>query len=335
MSIFKAPDIAVMLMDALLVYDLGDDFESLVTIALHEWLIQNTAYHVVNWPGGFRFVVGILFSGDYNTSDLNTRHLIFIGACYCVHVYKKTGELKYLSALRDGAFVNVVQGDDIIGSMASESYYPHISPSDFKNYLKETWRMIVKPEAFRESTSLFCEVDISGFVTTPIENQIVFLKRVLIWQDGKIRPFRPLLDVIYRIYRSTSNVTSVYDILAKLVGLGLDTLGVNRIAWVFCFNAVTALINAELDHPDSLDYKLPNDERVFRYQHLFDAMKGEKYLNERAYKMGIVGASPEQLYSLSRDRLVLLDLLDGNPDKETEYLHQQSLVGRNVPAALY
>jgi hypothetical protein len=341
---FTAVDIAVLLMQSLSVYDLKDDEESTITRIMMEWLIANTSYHVVNWPGGFRFVIGILFSGDYNTSFLNTFHLVVVNCCFCIHMYNAVKDKRCLVAMRDGAWIPVIQGDDQIGSYSDEIASLGMTSDAFVGYLQSVWNMKVKPEAYRKSRSLLAKEKFApgvsgkpiptGMLETPVEEQIVFLKRILVMQNGVVRPFRPIHDIIYRLHRSASDILTPYDVLAKLIGLSLDTMGVNVQAYRLCNKSIELILKNEFNGENGgyVDEK----GREFRYQALFDALKSEKFAQERMYKMGLQTMEPMEIVQLAGSRAKLLAILDGEIDSgDSKWYQKQSAFERPVRHSLY
>jgi len=331
---FTAMDIAILLQECRWCYQQDESFEAAVLDVMMDWLVSNTAYHVVNWPGGFRFVVGILFSGDYNTSFLNTLHLVLVCCCYCVRVFRTTGEVKYLTAIRDGAFTPGIQGDDIIGSMASEKKYPKMSPDGFRTYLLD-WNMRVKPEAYRTSLSLFSQFNSAGQLVSPEVSSIIFLHRYFVWQDGNIRPQRPLEDFVLRLYHSTGDVLTPYDTIAKITGLALDTMGVNERAWILCYSIVEKMLHNEMNaFPSNSEGDVAScfPESVVG-KRLMEKLSSEKFVQERLYKSGLMELHPMEFFSLSRDRKAMLDYLDGRvKSRDTEYMQRQGVEERPLYA---
>jgi len=301
---FKAPDLAILLSLIRSIYAPGDSIEHRILYALFDWLIQNTAYHVVNWPGGFRFVIGLLFSGDYNTSILNTLHVIWAMHCYVVE--RGVYGAKYRQSIRSGAFRFRVQGDDVIGSF-SEDISDHMNPEDLAAYMT-TWEMSFKPEAFRVSDRLESEVDWSrGTLTTPICQSIVFLKRYFVLADGHVRPFRPVKDTTQRLLYSTTPMSSETIYASRVLGLALDTMGVNPIAYRVAITVYRSLL--ELTTNPELDKNVRSN------------LATENFMRERIYKAGLGRENKDDVYAMIISRSALLRRLDGDsPTFEEEML---------------
>jgi len=331
---FKANDIACLLMSITWCFNLGEDVNSLITIVLIEWLIANTAYHIVNWPGGFRYVIGILFSGDYNTSFLNTLHLIVVLCCYLRHEALRckdagdyVGASLWIWAFTTGDFRAVVQGDDIIGSFSKALQAHGGSPDGLRSYIQEKFKMKIKPEAYRVNVRLDVDVNEFGFVVT--KDPIVFLKRNFfkckVGDKIIIRPYRCTLDYIDRMFVSTSGMVTSYDCIAKYIGLCLDTLGVNIIAYYLCLHSIAFLIADKTLFPNGCQSRRLNER-----------LSAEKFMQERLYKMNLKYMEPEDYLSLSQDHARLLRMVDGDMMSEDEQLLTHlSPRERNLPPSKY
>lgn len=283
---FAAQDLAVIVMLVEFVFDLtADTKENAFTQVLLWWLVDKTAYHNVNWPGGFRFVIGVLFSGDYNTTFLNTIHVLWLAQCYCVFVHKNSKDpnrKRYLTAIRDGSLVVGDAGDDVVGSISDS--LPEMSPQGFVDFIKK-FNQIIKPESFRVTRTLFSRVTPQGRVS----EGIVFLKRYFVRYEYKgekyVAPFRPTEDYIFRLYRHTTPISDLPTYISRIVGLTLDTHGTNDVAYKMCYNLVAYLIRA-------------SETTIYEVQ---DAMETEEFVQQRKYKMGTLLSSTE-LFSLAMDK---------------------------------
>jgi hypothetical protein len=297
------------------VFDLSEDtVETRMFKALLDWLTENTAYHVVNWPGGFRFVIGLLFSGDYNTSILNTLHIV-----WAMHSYAASRQTEICrTSIRDGNFRMKVQGDDVIGYFSGKVAH-EMSPQGLVEYLA-TWDLESKASAFRCSDTLLTPMTRMGMLGRDPRNCVVFLKRYLTLQDGVIRPFRPTTDFVYKLYLSTSDLPTPALYASKLIGLALDTHGVNSVAYRIIRKVFDTLV-ARQDEGFLLEV-----ERM---------MMREEFLASRLYKSGMGACPPAQVLSLSLSRRAMLDKLDGKiEDPQADFLWKTGSA-RPVPLSKY
>jgi len=292
---FKAQDIAdgVALQET--IYRRSNTWQSVLTTALFMWLIQNTAYHTVNWPGGFRFVIGLLFSGDYNTSVLNSIHLCMLFIAYIIKMSVTYRQL--WGAWRDGRARAMVQGDDVIVSFGKD-VRDLINTKGFIAFL-ESHGQLIKPESVAIADRLDSDFDLHGRLRTPRDKAIVFLKRYLFREPNKnlVYPVRPTCDYVYRLVTTTSSLDTPALYFSKLVGLLLDTMGTNP----FAYSMLLTLCSIVYER-----YNGPAFQREFE-----EKMGEEEFTRSRLYKMGLEGVSPSTILEMVRNRGVLFDRIVG------------------------
>jgi len=329
---FTANDIAILLMTASWGFEFGDDPRSRICKTFLRWLVQNTAGHVLNFPGGlFNLVMGSLCSGDYNTSYLNTLHLVVVCCSYCVFCFEETNDIRYLTAMKTGLFRVVIQGDDIIGSISDS--LPLMTPEHFRAFIKSHFAMNVKESAFRQARSLLIQVNKYGFLVTPEKERIVFLQRYfrefLVVRNGVsrrvLRPHRNTSDTIYKMRWNAQGMKDAYDCLCKWIGLALDTMGVNDVAWRLVVGSIDSLLKADVF-----------GELGYEQESLIARLKDSKFVSERLYKMGLAEVDSSKYMLLAFDRQRLLDFTDGvNADPEYTFLHNMSVQDRGFEYSKY
>jgi len=283
-----------------------------------KWVIDNTAYHVVNWVKGWRFVIGGLPSGCYNTSFANTMHMVIVKCAFCYHLYKKTNDPIFYYAPFTGNVRFMVGGDDFVDSV-SVLLQKEYHVESFREYVSSSWLMKVKEGAYGSSRSLLTLVNPrTGEIMQEKGMYIIFNKRCLILDEGVIRPFRPLVDYVHRLIVMTKSDRTAYDYLAKYLGLLLDTLGTNVKAWnllVYLMKETEAYIRVV--------------EGEFVMMDFLKRLDDEAFLQERLYKMGLSDVDGDYILWMARSRQTLLDELDGvNVDPVVAKLHILSAVGR-------
>jgi len=314
---FKASDISILLASILRCYRMDGSDEAFITQVWMEWLVDNTAYHIVNWPGGFRFVVGLLFSGDYNTSFLNTMHVLWAIHSYGAWCHDVHG-MDPVTTLRNGVPVLSVwvQGDDVTMSSCDDRFDIH----SLNGYLKK-WDLELKEDSVVKTKQFFADVDlVSGMIRTPPDQCIVFLKRVIYTDGHVVRPFRDIRDIGYRLYHTTTGVPDHAQYCAKLAGLMLDTMGTNEPGWRFCRAMIGNIIK----------------QKRATLEGMVSAMEGDYFVKTRMYKQGLQDASAEAIWDLTNDKSMLLERVDGYyVTPEEEYLHKQSYDDRPMMGSKY
>jgi hypothetical protein len=292
---FRAQDIADGVAFQEIIYERSNTWDSVLTTSLFMWLIQNTAYHTVNWPGGFRFVIGLLFSGDYNTSVLNSLHLCVLFIAYVIE--KSTLHAELWGAWRDGRARAMVQGDDVLLSFGSD-VRGMINTSGFITFL-EKHGQIVKPESVAVSERLDCDFDRHGHLRTPRDKAIVFLKRYLFRESRRklIYPVRPTCDYVYRLVTTTSSLDTPALYFSKLIGLLLDTMGTNPFAYSLLLTLCSIVHERYYDGAFHNEY--------------VEQMADLEFVRSRLYKMGLEDASPERILELVKNKETLFNRIVG------------------------
>jgi len=188
------------------------------------FLAQHTASHIVRWYGAcFRYVIGCLFSGDFNTSDFNTFHMSVLWFSYLLHNLPRE---MWSVALKDPDLNFGAQGDDCVGKIPRE-YQGWISGEGFFKYIGERHRQYLKPGSFVSSDSFLTKVN-RGTGQIIGGSKIKFLQRYFILNEGSgwPEPFRPTFVVISKLFGVTK-VSTPGLFCSKCIGLAYDTMGTN------------------------------------------------------------------------------------------------------------
>jgi len=238
-------------------------------------------------------VVGSLFSGDYNTSNYNTMHLCILLSAYPHYAARTLGRKELRGAWKNGYYRFKVQGDDIIASFAPE-VKDHLNAEGLRQFLIGCGQ-VVKPGAYRVSSRLDVDFDERGELVDP-DKSIVFLKRYIIKRGKNYLPFRPTRDYIFKMHASASAMLNADMYAAKILGLTLDTMGVNEFA------------HAMLRSYYAFVVKKAPDVRISRVKR---ALLEDKFVLQRFLKLGPV-ADVEELYGLCIDKNYLLSRVRGD-----------------------
>jgi len=190
------------------------------------WVTNNTATHVVKWLEElFRGIIGMLFSGDFNTSDFNTKDMGDMWYHYVFSQYKDD-QATLAIALKDPDLKFGCQGDDFIMKVPDE-YWDKINLEGFSTFILEHHKNTVKEDSKRVSRQLWTEFDEDGEICGGSE--IKFLQRY--FKEG-VGPFRPTA-VYYRKITLFKPDMTPEKFCHKLIGLAYDTFGTNDTAYRF------------------------------------------------------------------------------------------------------
>jgi len=222
----QSAELNMSIADALLLLDFVsmDDKWKKINQALLLYVAQNTSSHYVRWYGNaFRIVIGCLFSGDYNTSDYNTKHIIRMWFSYILHAVPRE---HWKTALTHVCLRLSVQGDDIFGRIP-KSLRQWLSGKGFAQYMLERHQHKIKPGSFLSSDSPLTQFDprtgrILGGSMIKLLQRYFRLNEVTGWPE----PFRPTFVIISKLFGATKAVTPGL-FLSKCIGLAYDTMGTN------------------------------------------------------------------------------------------------------------
>jgi len=192
--------------------------------ALLLYITMNTSSHYVRWYGNaFRIVIGTLFSGDYSTSDYNTKHVGIMFISYILHTVPRS-DWKFV--FLDKLLRLVVQGDDIFGRIPLRLAH-WLSGKGFAEYITTRHSHYIKEGTFISGASPLTEFDVN---TGQIVGKpgIKLLQRYFMLNPftGYPEPFRPTFVIISKLFGATKAVTPGL-FLSKCIGLAYDTMGTN------------------------------------------------------------------------------------------------------------
>jgi len=191
--------------------------------ALLTYVAQHTSSHYVRWYGNaYRAIIGCLFSGDFNTSDYNTKHMGRLWYSYLLHSIPCD---KWKEAFSDPCLKFGAQGDDCMGRIPLE-WKKYISGLGFGEYLKTRHSHLVKEGSFVSSRSPLSTIDIK--TGTLVNVSIKLLQRYFVLNEvtGYPEPFRPTFVVISKLLGESKAITPGI-FLSKCIGLAYDTMGTN------------------------------------------------------------------------------------------------------------
>jgi len=246
----QSAELNMSIADALLMLDLVsmDEKWKRINKALLLYVAQNTSSHYVRWYGNaFRIVVGCLFSGDYNTSDYNTKHIIRMWFSYILHVVPRE---HWKLALTNKSLKLAVQGDDIFGRIPGVLKV-WLSGQGFATYMLEKHQHKIKPGSFISSPTPLTEFDprtgrITGGSLLKLLQRYFRLNEITGWPE----PFRPTFVIISKLFGATKAVTPGL-FLSKTIGLAYDTMGTNP----HCYDLLEKAFFAVSSH-----YQVTTDE---------------------------------------------------------------------------
>lgn len=193
---------------------------------LLDYLIDNHAVKVINWPGMARLVIGKLTSGSKFTGDDNTSHLSILVCLYCVEKAYKHRDPKYLRALEDGRYAHVASGDNLAIRVKDEA-----EGADFMAFLKEYGNP--PKDDFRYTKSLYTKKNPDGSLPPAEEWGMEFLHRVYVKQTliegGKrilvLQHVRPAAEYIRKLRLSANSIQTPVEYIQKVLALMADTGG--------------------------------------------------------------------------------------------------------------
>jgi len=174
-------------------------------------------------------IYGLLASGDYNTSNANTEHMVIYWEKYLSSTLTKD---EYKKAIVDYWLRTLFQGDDgLIRIPLVPSFYGKLTLEGFDIFLK-TQSAALKWSQSGEFLSPYSIIDpIRGYVIT---KGPVFLKRYFFKNsEGKCETFRSIEDYIFKSVTTSSDVSDIEVYLDVISGLMIDTHGTNLLAYKF------------------------------------------------------------------------------------------------------
>jgi hypothetical protein len=289
---------------------------STILNAMVLWLAMNTAFHTVNWDRSWRVMIGVLASGDYNTSHLNTLHMVLLVYAWCILTHKqevkrimelnlppkKTHSLlkkaeEYRLAIKTGALCFKVQGDNIIWSV-SDDIIDKMNHQTFDDFMALN-DMSLKPSDAKQARSLIDEVDDKGEF---VHDSPDFLQRHFLVEEYKgvhyVVPVRAFSDHVKSIYHNAGEMNDVHVYVAKLMSIVCDSMGAN------------AKIYRWLRYYLSLFFLGDNDTPYFR-KLVQEEMDNAENLPKRLYKYGMKEMTSSDLFLLAIDRDALFRRLVG------------------------
>lgn len=257
--------IVIICMLSLIVYEPGTiDYVILANIAA--FCADQTGGKYVTWMGKYcRFVIGVIFSGDLNTSHLGS--LVMGSAVECA-VIDATREQKKLALQGDSkaqeflSKVSVVCKENIITKtrICRAGHPLHYSPRVYGDdglmgmhkhihailtmerltkYMEDNFNIKLKASACGTSDKFFAKVTPDGNVATSVPDgpRPCLLKRYFVlakipqFVEPVVLAFRPREDYDVRIGRTAQSIDDKSIEYARLVGLMWDTMGTNVVAW--------------------------------------------------------------------------------------------------------
>jgi len=206
----------------------GTEEQQKLIDALFDWAMEHTMSHNLFFAGKMRMTVGMLLSGQYNTTYANTLDVLFLWFCFLVYMIKDPIERMLIIQRR--LVVCVVGGDDFVTSVhtAIKKKYG-ISFHSFSAFLENKCGQLIKPGSACVTRNVLSTIDRStGNVVE--SNPFMFHKNCFVDIGGHYVPYRMSKDVLSKAMLATSDQTWLkYSV--KLVGLALSTWGTNEVAY--------------------------------------------------------------------------------------------------------
>jgi len=251
-----AHELMIYNMTTLLYYEEGDNKYKLFQYIVEYCTSQLVAKVVRFVNGEWRMIIGVMPSGDFNTSHGDSWIQTILWFTYVRSVERRIKALAqgcrnrnmmvkydaYLAivtdiqeSLRTYDLMIAVYGDDYL-MCVPESLVKWINGVGYGNYMKECFYMEQKASTIKEYTYLLTEVDHRYGEIVKFGPK--FLKRYLInfKIGGKdtIVAFRPTRAVYFRCVFSKDLDLDIYDSMIRLIGMAWDTMGTNLVAYSFC-----------------------------------------------------------------------------------------------------
>jgi hypothetical protein len=298
---FKATDLLIQLLMSAYYYREDDDY------VLNEFLkfsAHEAAFKVVRWLCSeevWVLILGVLFSGDLETSHGNTNHM---GTCwnqFVNHTIKLyASEFPPLRHAREDIYlIFKVQGDDVF--QRTPCYYvKYLGSRAFNAWLKKYYGMFFKPEEHHITDDPVSYLDL-GLIKEGKwrlkKRGNKFLKRYFVWAkyNGKrmLVPFREATDYFVRMGRSVIDQNDPLVFLVRAVGLLWDTMGTNPEAEGFLKRAIVDGLSAYTWYLDRVGLPAPLDEDEI-WERVRNRLLDDEWAAGRAYRWSI---SVEELSS--------------------------------------
>jgi len=226
--------------------------------------LYKAAHHLAAWSGNltgvklvawvdsmYRLIVGTMFSGDFNTSAIDTAYVddSIIGFVLKVHddlkrVLGACEAKRFWMTVTSDSTVWGIYGDDFIFSALNE-WREWCNLRSLNAYWNEYWDIAVKMEASFECESFYTvlahTVDADGrhhYEDRVVKEGVVFLKRRFIkWQTSFTTSYvlcwRKTEDYYARAGISGNEILDPSHAIVRIHGLLWDTQGTNDHAWNF------------------------------------------------------------------------------------------------------
>jgi hypothetical protein len=259
------------------------------------WTADNYAVKFVHWllSDEWRAIVGLIFSGEYGTSMIDSiiASFIFFGyVLYVLDILKEKCDPQEYEILRKKIQEIMVKiyGDDGIASIPIELRpYMKLLKSNttelkfgiisFQEYAKEIWDMSIKDSDSAEYDTLHSVPDEAGGLKL-VGPKI--LQRHFVWRsykqpDGstisRVCGYRTSTKVMVKTFKTVTDVSNKLVQVGRVVGMLWDTQGVNLHAW--------CILSKHLDLLEEEIRKEVGDESYPVYDHLARLLEANPYDN--------------------------------------------------------
>lgn len=275
-------------------YDEDDPNYPLLRAGL-AWSADNYAVKFVHWllQTEWRAVIGLIFSGEYGTSMIDSlvSALLFIGYVnYVMDTLQEKLSPTEFAQLRPffDEIMNKVYGDDGIASIPLDlvpymkllKENARVLPYElesFQEYAARVWDMVIKPSDSGEYDTLYSTPNDQGGLSLvgPKILQRHFVIRGYVMSDKstryRVHGYRTSAKMMVKTFKTVTAVDNKLVQVGRVVGMLWDTQGVNRHAWI-----------ALSRHLDMLEDELKNehdDDDYDPYVHLAELLHNNPYDN--------------------------------------------------------
>jgi len=335
---FKARALLIHTLMSWHYYKKGDTIlESFLKFSAHE-----SAFKIVRWLSTeeiWVFILGVLFSGDVETSQGNTNEM---GTAW--HQFLDCQVARFsdvcpalLTCRSDRHLMAKFQGDDVIGRIPV-IYTPHLSSREFNEFLKKVYHMEFKKEEWHIHSTPWTSIKYQPDGIFYISYLgLKFLKRHFVpgTYDGKrvVIPIRPEKDYWIRVGRSIQDLSNTYTYLGRIAGLMWDTMGTNPGAWRFLSRAwAWGLAETRRGEDGILDQTIIDRVRV--------AMTDEEFVSGRSFRWNVTINELTDAIGLNGPSLSVVThrFLAFDPEAEEKYGFRDRMPDRSnigIPTTWY